>query len=73
MGADRRRENLFEKIIVKKVSIVSEIVKRIVKLRNMKKEKGVEIFAILLNYVSGISNSIVIIESWKFKGRTVKK
>lgn len=53
MGADRRRENLFEKIIVKKVSIVSEIVKRIVKLRNMKKEKGVEIFAILLNYVSG--------------------
>lgn len=54
MGADRRRENLFEKIIVKKVSIVSEIVKRIVKLRNMKKEKGVEIFAILLNYVSGI-------------------
>lgn len=56
MGADRRRENLFEKIIVKKVSIVSEIVKRIVKLRNMKKEKGVEIFAILLNYVSGISN-----------------
>lgn len=73
MGADRRRENLFEKIIVKKVSIVSEIVKRIVKLRNMKKEKGVEIFAILLNYVSGISNEIVIIESWKFKGRTVKK
>lgn len=69
MGADRRRENLFEKIIVKKVSIVSEIVKRIVKLRNMKKEKGVEIFAILLNYVSGISNSIVIIESWKFKGK----
>ena len=68
MGADRRRENLFEKIIVKKVSIVSEIVKRIVKLRNMKKEKGVEIFAILLNYVSGISNEIVIIESWKFKG-----
>lgn len=54
MGADRRRENLFEKIIVKKVSIVSEIVKRIVKLRNMKKEKGVEIFAILLNYVSGV-------------------
>ncbi len=54
MGADRRRENLFEKIIVKKVSIVSEIVKRIVKLRNMKQEKGVEIFAILLNYVSGI-------------------
>lgn len=54
MGADRRRENLFEKIIVKKVSIVSEIVKRIVKLRNMKKEKGVEIFAILLNYMSGI-------------------
>lgn len=68
MGADRRRENLFEKIIVKKVSIVSEIVKRIVKLKNMKKEKGVEIFAILLNYVSGISNEIVIIESWKFKG-----
>lgn len=54
MGADRRRENLFEKIIVKKVSIVSEIAKRIVKLRNMKKEKGVEVFAILLNYVSGI-------------------
>lgn len=54
MGTDRRRENLFEKIIVKKVSIVSEIVKRIVKLRNMKKEKGVEIFAILLNYMSGI-------------------